>query len=374
MLDLFISTIAFTVTGFSLLVIPKSHSKGPLTLVFVCLLYFSSGTILFALMPALTQLYISLLPAMFFLFLPALWIYHDTLISSRPWGWHKSLTKHFLSIPVMFLLFLALFSLPDKEFHQMFFSSEIVDTFWLKGLSFAFLISVLGWCLLSFGYLFSIAARTSKYRTHIRLVYADESGRSLNWIGLTSTLIIFTWIYGMVVFAVENRLQKYGFSETGVLVLLMMIVLVVALNGLKQKPGFSDVLEVVDAEVLLEKKPYEHSALSENDMHRISAKLSAAITENKVYLEPELNLVKLSKYVAEPSQYISQTLSQHLNTTFFDFINKARINEARQLLTTTDESVLCIAHATGFNSRSSFYRAFRQHMNQTPGQYRSQSA
>ncbi|RUO48048.1 helix-turn-helix transcriptional regulator [Pseudidiomarina donghaiensis] len=83
------------------------------------------------------------------------------------------------------------------------------------------------------------------------------------------------------------------------------------------------------------------------------------------------SLVKLAKHVAEPPQYISQTLSQYLETTFFDFINRARIDNACQLLATTNHSVLDIAYATGFNSRSAFYKAFKNYLNQTPSEYRA---
>ena len=74
--------------------------------------------------------------------------------------------------------------------------------------------------------------------------------------------------------------------------------------------------------------------------------------------------------VHKPSQYVSQTLSQQLGTTFFDFINGARIDDAKQMLVDTDESVLDIALTIGFNSRSSFYKAFKQFTGVTPSQYR----
>ncbi|PLW81238.1 hypothetical protein CWI75_16525 [Kineobactrum sediminis] len=66
------------------------------------------------------------------------------------------------------------------------------------------------------------------------------AGRDLTWLSLTSLLILLTWVYGLVALAVENRWQDYGISETGVLVLLALIVWTVALNGLRQRPGFED--------------------------------------------------------------------------------------------------------------------------------------
>ena len=340
-------------------------------MVLLCLAFFSSGTLVFALIPALTQLYVSLIPVVFFLFLPALWLYHDATISSAIWRWRKSLLKQFATIPFMLVLGIALFALPRQDFEQMFFSSNPVTTPWPQFLSIAFFVALIGWCALSCAYVVNILGRTLKYREQIKTVYADEAGRDLTWLIVTSLLIVLTWVYALVVLAVENRWQDYGISETGVLVLLAIIVWTVALNGLRQRPGFEDTqLATAATSGEPDNKPYERSALSDDHLQRISLKLSGALSEDQVYLEPDLNLLKLAKHVGEPSQYVSQTLSQQLNTNFFDFINRARIDAAKALLTSTDDSVLDIAYATGFNSRSSFYKAFRQYMNRTPSQYR----
>ena len=240
MLDIFIASVALAAACFALFLIPRSRSKSPLVMVLLCLVFFSSGTIVFELMPALTQLYVSLIPAVFFLFLPALWLYHDATISSAVWRWRKSQLKQFVTMPIMLMLGVALFALPRQDFDQMFFSSDALTTPWLKFLSIAFFVSLFGWCVLSCAYVVNILARTLKYRKRIKTVYADETGRDLAWLSMTSLLIVLTWVYGLVVLAVENRWQDYCISETGVLVLLAVIVWTVALNGLRQRPGFED--------------------------------------------------------------------------------------------------------------------------------------
>lgn len=372
MLDIFISSMAMAIGCFSLFLIPKEQSKAPLTLMMLCLIFFSAGTIVFEIFPVLTQLYVSLIPVVFFLFVPAFWLYHDAIIDRKRWHWHHKRLKHFATAPIMVLLGIAVLSLSENDFKLMFFSSEPLNNSSLELLAMMFFICVLVWCILSCAYVASIFYRTMKYKEQIKLVYADEAGRNLRWISITSALISFTWVYALAVLAVDERWQNYGVSQTGVLVLLMAIVWVVALNGVKQRPAFEDTREEVNTTTEQpSKKPYERSALNQEDLHRISSKLDAALHQDKVHVKPDLNLLKLSKHVGEPSQYISQTLSQHLNTTFFDFINAARINEAKQLLAKANDSVLEVAYATGFNSRSSFYKAFRQYTNQTPTQYRN---
>jgi transcriptional regulator GlxA family with amidase domain len=55
---------------------------------------------------------------------------------------------------------------------------------------------------------------------------------------------------------------------------------------------------------------------------------------------------------------------------FSIIINKARIDDAKRLLTETERSVLDVAVSTGFNARSSFYKAFKQFADVTPSKYR----
>jgi AraC-like DNA-binding protein len=62
-----------------------------------------------------------------------------------------------------------------------------------------------------------------------------------------------------------------------------------------------------------------------------------------------------------------------LNKHFFDFINEYRINDAKKLLkdpTKKEITVLEILYQVGFNSKSSFYTAFKKATNQTPTAYR----
>jgi AraC-like DNA-binding protein len=56
---------------------------------------------------------------------------------------------------------------------------------------------------------------------------------------------------------------------------------------------------------------------------------------------------------------------------FYDLINQQRIESAKAALTNSpDKAVLEIALEAGFNSKSTFNTAFRQHAGTTPTQFR----
>jgi AraC-like DNA-binding protein len=71
---------------------------------------------------------------------------------------------------------------------------------------------------------------------------------------------------------------------------------------------------------------------------------------------------------------LSQALNHSLRRHFFDFINQARIEHAQALIADDldrRKTLLDIAYASGFNSKSSFNTAFKKHAGQTPSAYRA---
>jgi AraC-like DNA-binding protein len=58
---------------------------------------------------------------------------------------------------------------------------------------------------------------------------------------------------------------------------------------------------------------------------------------------------------------------------FYHYVNRWRVEEAKRLLLTTDANVLNIAHDVGFNSRSAFYNAFRTVTGESPVTFRKRA-
>jgi len=117
-------------------------------------------------------------------------------------------------------------------------------------------------------------------------------------------------------------------------------------------------------------------ALSAKESEVESQYLETLITfmnDKKPYLDFELTLQKLSVKTKIPEKELSLLINHHLGKHFFDFINEYRINDAKKLLqapSKKDLTVLEILYEVGFNSKSSFYSAFKKATNQTPTQYR----
>lgn len=222
-------------------------------------------------------------------------------------------------------------------------------------------------------YLFLALRRLIHYRARLKDIFASTDNRELGWIfGLFIFLglywaILFAYLIGGVFFdAPESSIFLDGILETG-------LTFIIGTWGLRQIPGFAGAYtDETEALSEISKPPkYENSGLTPDDMARIAAKIERAMTTDRIYQNPNLSLRDLAKHIRVSPNYVSQTLNAHIGETFFDYINRARIGDALEMIKTSDASILEIAYGANFNSRSSFYKAFKRETGITPKAYRA---
>ncbi|MEC3908117.1 helix-turn-helix domain-containing protein [Tamlana sp. 2201CG12-4] len=110
-----------------------------------------------------------------------------------------------------------------------------------------------------------------------------------------------------------------------------------------------------------------------NNDHQLFEALSKLMVDNKLYLEPDLSLTKLSKMLGKSTQQISLVINQCAQRNFNDYINYYRIQDAKALLSDPENekyTISSIAFDMGFSSLSSFNTAFKKFEGTTPSAYR----
>ncbi len=106
-------------------------------------------------------------------------------------------------------------------------------------------------------------------------------------------------------------------------------------------------------------------------------KVIQTVEKQQLYLDPQLNLRSLAQRFNISSQQLSHLINQGLHKNFNEFINEYRVKEAQtRLLDPRYQhlTVLAIAYDSGFNSKASFNRAFKQFTQCSPQDYRKQSS
>ncbi len=103
---------------------------------------------------------------------------------------------------------------------------------------------------------------------------------------------------------------------------------------------------------------------------KIFALLKNAIEIDKEYKNPELTLKILAEKINTPSYLVSQTINLFYKKSFFDLINENRIQEAKERLMgfSSNDKIESIAYEVGFNSRATFYRAYKKYTGETPSE------
>ena len=111
---------------------------------------------------------------------------------------------------------------------------------------------------------------------------------------------------------------------------------------------------------------------NEENPHQFTLQLHRIFEEEHLYLNPKLTIMDLAQAIGTNRTYISNYLNNVLGTTFFDYVNQYRLSYAEQLLRQTKMSIEEIADRSGFNSRSTFRRAFLKRFGCAPSHYRLQ--
>jgi AraC-like DNA-binding protein len=121
-----------------------------------------------------------------------------------------------------------------------------------------------------------------------------------------------------------------------------------------------------------EAKPDEQYLREEK---KLLKKLQTFMEEEQPYHESNLDIARLSSMTNIPQYLLSRIINQHLDLNFFDFVNSYRVEEVCNRLvdpTQNQYTILALAMDAGFNSKSSFYTAFRKSTDMTPSQYRKE--
>jgi AraC-like DNA-binding protein len=121
-------------------------------------------------------------------------------------------------------------------------------------------------------------------------------------------------------------------------------------------------------------KKYDKSGLSKEKASEIASKLNELCREEKVFLDPNINLKTISSKIEASPHHVTETLNRLIGQSFSEYINNFRIEEFKILIAQEkykNYSILGIAMEVGFNSKATFNAAFKKFTKQTPSQYKS---
>lgn len=97
------------------------------------------------------------------------------------------------------------------------------------------------------------------------------------------------------------------------------------------------------------------------------------IIKNQKFLDSYLSMDNLSKELSMSTSHFSKIINGLSGHNFSDYINSFRVEQAKKLLSNKEfnkYTIVAIGLECGFNSKSTFYNAFKKFTSQTPTEFR----
>ncbi|KZW98245.1 hypothetical protein JL49_24505 [Pseudoalteromonas luteoviolacea] len=131
--------------------------------------------------------------------------------------------------------------------------------------------------------------------------------------------------------------------------------------------GFIDIVKIK------RKKPTRVLELAPDLANQQKKLLIDLFEKEQLHLKNELSLNCLAKELDLTNNQTSELLNEHLDTNFYEFVNKYRVFEAARMLKLASKKtkVSELYLEAGFNNKNTFYREFKKTFDMSPGEYKT---
>lgn len=240
---------------------------------------------------------------------------------------------------------MAWMSVPFLAFSAAFFCTGSHDIV----IVYSWFLGVFGLSIIIFGYI-----TAAKYIERIRSECSNIDEIDISWVRYVYVLIFLTqllWLVASIIGEVATDCLYY------LIEIATWQMIVMHCRHLKQ----IDMEEDEEAEPIPAVKAYP-----------FAGELSRLMDVEHLYLNTNLTLTDLTMRLKTNRTYLSNYFANALNTTFYDYVNEKRTKHSITLMSDHPEYTLeYISQQSGFNSLSTFRRAFRKFTGQNPSKFKA---
>ena len=120
-------------------------------------------------------------------------------------------------------------------------------------------------------------------------------------------------------------------------------------------------------------KMVDSKLLDMQDKHlQVSEPVSKAISYVQDNLSEPFSLREVAEYIHLNPSYLSALFKEQMDVTFSEYVTRARLQKAKELLLQTPLPIVEIAERIGYRTVKYFITLFKEYVGTSPGQYRSQ--
>lgn len=178
-------------------------------------------------------------------------------------------------------------------------------------------------------------------------------------------LCLFCWLGAYLLSIFHHTFIDRSITQV-IWLCISMLILFLAYYGIRQP----ELYQVKPEET--KRVKYIQSRLSSTDLDALKERLDDLMLEQKPYLNQKLLKAQLAELLGVSNPELARLLNERIGMNFFEYVNYHRIREFIELAKGDQAKQLTffgLAQEAGFNSKTTFNKAFKQLMGVSPSVY-----
>ncbi|WP_457418843.1 helix-turn-helix domain-containing protein [Roseateles sp. P5_E7] len=214
-------------------------------------------------------------------------------------------------------------------------------------------------------------------RARLRQLAAGHRNSRAHWMLFVATGLVAACVWDLSMFALfaSGHLPASGLLAGFALGLALYVdgIALLALYPPARLDTTAEQPQPADQPVVAKPAP-RALELSPEAARELTARLARLVQAEAPHRDPDISLPRLAALMDVTPHQLSELLNLHLGSSFYDYLNHCRHEDALRLLEQggADLTVADIAYRAGFNNRNSFYKVFKEKTGLTPSDYRRQ--
>ena len=220
---------------------------------------------------------------------------------------------------------------------------------------------------------FLIIRLINKHTKQMVCQYSNSSKFGLQWCKHIAFVLLIFLIIQMILLVPILMHKQVQLIDLTITIINMIVIYWMSIKGLEQT--------TIQSLININNNSREKHTVIIDDVEISMIKekfkiIDKTITKEELYKNVDLTILDISLIVNIHSKKISQAINLLTNRNFNNYINSFRVKESKRMLKDSKYNNLSIdgiGRESGFNSKSAFYKAFKEFEGLTPGDYREKN-